>query len=133
LPNGSFGAAWGDTVWPPVDQVEEPAGIQALANLPADSDGDGLPDWLEQQLGLQGNGAPLGMVSGPQGAGVSYLRPLGGSADFDVESSADLVIWKSAEDDSGVEITVVPEEGQHERVTIRGKAGVTQRFFRVKY
>lgn len=133
LPSAAFGAAWGDMEWPPADRIEPSAALRAFASGIADSDGDGLPDWLEAQLGVQAGGAPLGIISGSAGSGVSFLRPLGGSAAFDVESSADLVSWKSAKDDDGLEITVVPEDAQYERVSIRGKAGVTQRFFRVKY
>jgi hypothetical protein len=133
LPSAAFGAAWGDMEWPPVDRIEQSAPIKALASSVADGDGDGLPDWLEAQLGVQAGGAPLGIISGAAGSGVSFLRPRDGSAAFDVESSADLVDWKSAKEDDGVEVTVLPEDAQYERVSIRGKAGVAQRFFRVKY
>ncbi|WP_265594382.1 Calx-beta domain-containing protein [Haloferula sp. BvORR071] len=133
LPSASFGAAWGGGQWPPEDRLEESGFAAKAFAAVADSDGDGLPDWLEAQLGVQAGGAPLGLISGPAGSGVCFLRPRDGSAAFDVESSADLQVWQSVKDDPGVEIGVVLENDQHERVTIRGKAGVGQRFFRVKY
>ena len=133
LPGGSLGSAWGKTVWPPEDRIEQTAAAsKALAVVP-DEDGDGLPDWLQRQLGLQHGEMPLGLISGTEGAGVSYLRPLGGQVGFEVESSEDLITWRSASDDPGVNIHVVPESESHERVFIRGKAGTPQRFFRVKY
>lgn len=133
LPGASLGSAWGNTVWPPEDRIEATAAASKALAVDPDKDGDGLPDWLERQLGLQSGDMPLGLVSGPEGAGVSYLRPLGGGGDFEVESSADLLTWRSAANDSGVEIHVVPENESHEKVFIRGKAGSSQRFFRVKY
>jgi hypothetical protein len=133
LPGASLGAGWGKTVWPPEDRIELAATASRVVADAHDGDRDGLPDWLELQLGLQGGDAPLGLFSGPGGAGVSYLRPLSGGGDFDVESSADLRAWQSAKNDPGVEIEVVKENDVHERVTIRGKAGTSQRFFRVKY
>jgi hypothetical protein len=133
LPGGSLGSAWGKTVWPPEDRIEQTAAASKALVVVPDEDGDGLPDWLQRQLGLQHGEMPLGLISGTEGAGVSYLRPLGGQVGFEVESSEDLITWRSASDDPGVNIHVMPESESHERVFIRGKAGTPQRFFRVKY
>lgn len=133
LPGASLGTGWGKMVWPPEDRIELSGTASRVVANANDGDRDGLPDWLELQLGVQDGSAPLGLFSGPGGAGVSYLRPLGGGGDFDVESSSDLLTWQSAGDDREVEIDVVKVNELHERVFIRGKAGTSQKFFRVKY
>jgi hypothetical protein len=131
LPHAGLGAGTGVAEWPPSTEVPQPEGVNPISPS-GDQDGDGFPNWLELQARM-GTGSPLALSSGDGRAGVSLLRPKGQASAALVETSADLGFWRPATEDPNVEVQIVPEDDQFERVTVRGKAGVSQRYFRLKY
>ncbi len=126
----SVGYGWGTEEWPPADRIEpeSPVAPAGLAGA-----GNGLPGWLLAQLGIQENEPPIRAESGAAADSFSYLRPIGGSADFEVESSADLEFWMPAKDDEEIEMIIQAVDGERERVILRGKPDVSRRYFRVRY